>query len=968
MPYTFKSGQPIKTDPKTGKLLGGTYTPPGQEEEPEAVEGDPEQAKAMARAFGMPWAVNMIDKANAGENPFSSNVTVNTDQAPFEKRIKPATTGDYAEDGFVTVEEKVNEVIGDVFRANTGSLPFDNPLEEFNSMNCIFGLGCLSPEELNYPDKTYRRKGLKYGQIVLKSGQTPIGKPRIYAEKKYGIDTGYYIDNVEIQTVIAPNPRSRATNFFNLTFQVTEPLSMGLFLQTLQKCSRNAGYQNYLEAPWLLTLDFNGYTDTGEIIKAKTGAIRKMFPLKLVSIDFDVTTSGSVYNVTCSVYNDEALTDAAQGLPVDVTISGRTIKEMTQTGLNSLATHINTHLLKQREEQNVKHEIDEYIFVFPTDTSSKGNTIFELAGGLETSTATTGDLSLREFDDQAVTEAFDTANSEGSLTDYEAFFEQQAQSMDPNLTTVDIKRDFIEGRLGYSVKRGRLSEGIKKILAGKDVVGNAIGESTVDPGNPLASGNVPFGLANFAWNQETGLLERRGTTIDPKLRSIQFRKGTKIQKILEELVLMSDYGKELSKQFTTKTNGMVNWFRVEANMFLVKDPVAEKALGRLPRIYVYRVVPYEVHSSIFQMPNDPPPGYDKLLEQACKKYDYIYTGFNKNVLNFDIKFDNAFYQSIGPDVGNRSASNDASEQSNTDSEPNKEVAINPGVPQGDGNTLVREDGDTDFLTAGAVTEDPDLRTARKFNEAIVNAAADLISIEMEILGDPYFIADSGVGNYNSEGTSYININSDGSINHQSGEVDVIINFRTPVDMDPETGGYKLNGASIGLGDFSGLYKVNEVTNTFRGNMFKQILSCVRRRNFQNASQGDVIKQRAIRDQENHERRVEEARENGTAGDVEFALADANGDGVLQYWEVPDPDKAAALAAGRSNPAPSSNTPPNNESTSGSQTDVTTTSSENETSSESSSETTTSTETVTVASGSVSGSVNDIYFKYGGGGN
>ena len=57
MPYTFKSGQNLlgnrsknrKTFRRNILLLQD------KNQEPEAVEGDPEQAKAMARAFGMPW-------------------------------------------------------------------------------------------------------------------------------------------------------------------------------------------------------------------------------------------------------------------------------------------------------------------------------------------------------------------------------------------------------------------------------------------------------------------------------------------------------------------------------------------------------------------------------------------------------------------------------------------------------------------------------------------------------------------------------------------------------------------------------------------------------------------------------------------------------------------------------------------------------------------------------------------------
>lgn len=976
MAWIFPSGQPIKQD-ENGRLLGGRYVPPEEAERANEVEGDPEAAKAFMRAIGWNAGAEAVELAQQGRHPMQSiNVRVESENsAPVD--VSPATTGDIEDSLQADVlRNRARRAILDRIasaEAEFSSLPFPNPLGKFASMNCIFGLGALSVYETNFPDKTYRKNGLKAGQVVLKSGQTPAGKPRIYAEKAYNIDTAYYIDDVEISTTIAPNPRSRMTNFYNLTFKVTEPYSMGLFLQTLQKCAKNAGYSNYLEANYLLTLDFKGYDDTGAEIKPDSGNVKKMFPISLVSIDFNVNEMGSTYNVLCSVANDKAFTDEVQSLPMDITVSGRNLKEILQTGLNSFATHINTHLLRQKQEQSVEHEVDEYIVAFPADISSASYD-YDLAGMTENARATTGELEFREFDDDAVNFAFQSVDSSSGPAGYDQFYEQQAQSMDPNLTSLDIKREYIEDRLGYSVRRGRLSEGIKKLIAGTDAATNKIGDAVIDPGDPLGAGSSPFGLASFAWNPESGLLERGGTVIDPTLRTIQFRAGTKIQKMIEDLIMISDYGKSIARQVKNSPDGMVDWFKIEAQVFLVNDPVAEKVQGRMPRIIVYRVIPYKVHKSIFQMPNDPPPGYDRLLREACKRYDYIYTGNNTDVLGFDIKFDNAFYTSISPDSGNRAANNSPSEQGNTETPTEKELQGNAVTPQGDGRTLERQNVILPASAAGAVTEDPDVRMARQFNEAVVNSQSDLITIEMEILGDPYFITDSGVGNYNSDGTQYVNLNADGSINYQTSEVDIIINFRTPVDLDPETGGYKFNGASIGLGDFSGLYKVNEIVNTFSGNIFKQNLQCVRRRNQQTAENGSEVETPALSDAQRQEQRVNEIRENGgTEGDIEFAIADANGNGVLEYWEVPSQERAAQLAAGRGQGAPSQ--PAQQPSAGpddglrGTQTpaEVTTTPGPDEASQTDGANTLAETaQGITDAVGSAVGNLRDLYYRYGGG--
>jgi len=47
----------------------------------------------------------------------------------------------------------------------------------------------------------------------------------------------------------------------------------------------------------------------------------------------------------------------------------------------------------------------------------------------------------------------------------------------------------------------------------------------------------------------------------------------------------------------------------------------------------------------------------------------------------------------------------------------------------------------------------------------------LYDLTLEIIGDPYFIQQSGTGNFTAQETEYKNLNSDGTMNHQNGEVD-----------------------------------------------------------------------------------------------------------------------------------------------------------------------------------------------------
>lgn len=909
----------IGKDGFTADEIGGRPPKPP----PKEPQGDPEEAKKFMRAFGMHGLADMYEtNGNAAKNgelpPFFQN-------HPYSGVIKDAQNTKAGNVKILKEDEPVDQkntaTVGEQARvkippkptvaqltSTSGSLPLPNELERFASYNNIFSFGCISPEELNFPDETYRKTGVRSGQMVLRSngGLTAPQKPRTHAESHYNIDTAYFIDNVDIETVIAPNKKSRMTNFHSLSFEIREPYSMGQLLQTMQLAAMNAGYQNYLEAPWLLTINFLGWQDAEQSSPALQSS-KKLLPCKIVSVDFNVDTEGSIYRFSCSAFNDEAFTDGAQNLPCNVTLYGKDLEEICQSGLGSLATAINTHILKQQKFEKDKVEQDEYIFSFPQETSSfQQSILFKGQAAAMTGTATTGDT-YKEKEGIDYEAALASLNTNEQA--YNKYYEQASMGYSMQ-TTADIQKDYVNSLLGYSIKRGKLSETIKKTIANRDAGINAIGKNLIKPEEPLSSGDSPFGNAEFVLNRKTQTMERGATTIDPKRRTIQFRAGTPIQRVLEELVLLSEFGQSvLKKQLQDKT-GNVPWFRIEADLYIVEDPEAEKKRGRMPRIYVYKITPYDVNTQFFKMPNDPPAGYNQLVQEAAKAYNYMYTGYNKDILEFDIRFENAFYKSIAGDLGNNAGSNEPANQSTTKKTTEVELQGIDG-PAGANVTNVQKDNTSNASNelAGGLTETAELKIARQFNESLANSDVDLITMTIKILGDPYYIADSGMGNYNAQTTSFTNINADGTINHQSGQVHILLNFLTPIDIDEPSGRYKMDGPQVGVSNFSGLYQVIGVNNNFSGNLFTQELELVKMNNFE-LKDLDEQNQSKIADIKNlRTEKINKAAEEFGPGSPqhEFALADLNGDGKLSNTEIVTAgysfDEATKLATDASKPKP-----------------------------------------------------------------
>ena len=405
--------------------------------------------------------------------------------------------------------------------------PLENSLEKFASVNFIMSLGAISSTEMNFPDTSYKINGIKDGQLILRSGgfsTDDIGnkKPRIYAEGLYGIDTAYFIDDLNIEEVVSPTRRVRTTNSTNFSMKIHEPYSMGNFLQTLKLASFNAGYDNYLQAVYLLMIETIGYDDNGKVIRGET----RHFPINIYDVQFDTSTQGSVYDLSAIPCNESALSDVYQCIKADITVSGKTVEEMLQSGLNSLATNINTNQLnnrveKKKGEATVQADTDEYIVLFPKDSTSKS---FQQFSSTFSNKAIEGDFAFKEF---TLEQAFGT---NGRFEQYPSTgFRIQGQDFSPSVE--QQMTDYAKAQSGWSVKRSNLSEGIKQKFTGIQGEVNSIGRSKIQIEDPLSGNNkVPFGIPNFAYDQKTGIMKRGRTSINTTEKTIQFTKGTKIEK------------------------------------------------------------------------------------------------------------------------------------------------------------------------------------------------------------------------------------------------------------------------------------------------------------------------------------------------------------------------------------------------------------------------------------------------------
>lgn len=717
--------------------------------------------------------------------------------------------------------------------------PWPNELEEFASSNAIITMACLEPKEINDPNNTFRKNGFKH--TILRSGGTGGSREKIktQVEKALGANVEFYVNDLEFKSVIAPTTRNRATNVNTFEFNVEEPYSMGLFWQALQVAALEAGYSDYTLAPFVLQLDFKGWNVDG--VEANVPYCRRILPFKFTKGTMAVNEGGANYSMEAVAWNESSLTDSVQQVKTDLAIKGRTVREILQTGGESLTELLNSRL-KEFEEKDQIVRADQYIIVFPTDRSSK-NSGYDEFGVTSESTASATVSPLGEFD--ASGPRYGGAGLEKL---YQSIVGTQDNQVPPTFG------EYYAG-LANNTANAKQIEFMFKKYAGSDYSANNIARATII-GDPVEAGIQPMNPPAFRKGQsadEFAAQSQQATAdaqsqfrekyeifnrtdsalqISDDVRVFKFKAGTRIQEIIEEVVITSMYGRSLLEQLKDikHPQGMITWYQVETDTYIIPDEEELKRSGNYPQLYVYRVVPYQVHHSVFAAPGEPSVGVSEMKRDVAKQYNYIYTGKNKDVLDFKIEYNYSFIAPVTSDRGSNPA-NTAQGSSNQSraGAPDQQLTTPTTSSGSSGETTSSTAEVVDTNTGGqsAGLDNSAIQVARQFNDRLMHSNHEMINVEMEIMGDPFYISDSGMGNYHAEDTSFSNMNADGHMNYTNGQVYINLLFRTPVDIGQNDGTYVFPEELIVVDQYSGLFLVTQVTHKILDNQFTQTLNLTR---------------------------------------------------------------------------------------------------------------------------------------------
>ena len=662
-----------------------------------------------------------VQRSFAGEeNPLTSPAP----NPPSSYTTGPSATPEQPADIEMTVT--ATRLVPDNFVANLETAK-TNPLNKYVSYNSLFTLSCISIQQQN--EGIYNSQSLTNIVASSKGDWNNNGAKRVTTT--FG-KFDYFIDDVIFSNQPHLNNNTGNTFAHKITFKVTEPYSMGLFLIALQQGAIQGGYRNYREAAFLLTIEWAGYDDNN--IPSIDSTLTRYIPIKFIRIQFNVESSGTIYECQAIPYNEIALRDSVTKISTSVTISGSKVDELliSENSDNNTGARSLTSVLRNFQQGQVRNGVlastDEYVIIFPSNQTDRENS-------------------------------------------------------------------------GNDISRSVLFTDLEN------------------------NGTVPFPSTASVFDSVRRIYQNRRVTVSEK-RNFEFPANTKIEDIITDVILRSDY---IAKQLTDENilsdpNGMINWFRIETH---VEDSTTwNDRFGRQNRRYIYRVLPYAVHVDRFLAPNARPSGYRNLISQVQRIYDYTYSGKNSEILSLNLDFKMAFFTEVPADAAQNTSS--TAQNFTTNIREQSDNRVSPGdssnIQQTSGSGATNQT--TAVPTPDFSRNRDDARTRQvKLLQAIMQQPADIMNLEVEIRGDPYYIPSSGMGNQLIPPQNF-NLMRDGSFNYQSGQVDILLRFRTPLDLDPVTGLYKF---AQEVDQLSGLFFVFQVESKFNNNKFTQVLKLIRRR-------------------------------------------------------------------------------------------------------------------------------------------
>lgn len=232
--------------------------------------------------------------------------------------------------------------------------PRNNVLDQYASYTYNIGWYLMTPEQ--YIDLTKTKKiALSQYNLLMQSGGAPSTVEGVQPDLTtngavssvsqsagrnpfFGLD--YYLDNLEIKSVVTGSGTNSSHNATEIKFTVIEPANITLIdnLWEAVKAVYKESSIPYSAAYYALVIRFYGYDENGKIVQAsdsdnKNAIVEKIIPFKLNDIQFSVANKLVEYRVTATPdpYLDGFGTSRGV-IKSNIEITGATVKDLASKG------------------------------------------------------------------------------------------------------------------------------------------------------------------------------------------------------------------------------------------------------------------------------------------------------------------------------------------------------------------------------------------------------------------------------------------------------------------------------------------------------------------------------------------------------------------------------------------------------------------------------------------------------------
>jgi len=668
--------------------------------------------------------------------------------------------------------------IGKFFTKLGVKLPLKNPLFAYATYDYVIGIGALSKAEINDPYSSYIA-GKPISLICKSANASPTNRVKTPLGQ-----FDFFINNLKLSSLIGFQTQNNPGGTV-ITFDIIEPYSLGMFFIACQAAATRKGNVSWRDAPFIITLEFRGNKETGAM--SNIPGTRRYIPFQFADISMTADANGSKYTCKAISWGLDAITDATANFKTDISAEGKTVQEVLQTGVRSLQAGMNKKLRAIATEQSLE-KADEVVILFPTELASKD----QMAAG--------------------------------------PLPKLSAPTLMGNIDVDDLKTTYSTLGVSRSEINSSLVQSIGTV--------NALGASAMRVGKA----DAPQTPDNVVYNKEIDHFMRSKNTIGGDQNSFTFPQDSSVMSAINSILLKSAFADETLREEAVTTEGERNWWTIVPQQYIISSK-PNTPTGRLAYLHVYKVVLYKTHTSKILAAGGKPPGYAELNKQAVKEYNYMFTGKNVDIIDWKLKFDYSFTAELPASLASQSIDTQRSVSDASKGTPTKVVDPNgksqptdnsPGV-QSPTVRFIKTLTDYD-LRGGGGNDTQATRAAKVWHDAVTKGI-EMTALRMKIIGDPYYIVQSGLGNYHSAPSEFQNLNADGSVNWASGEVDIRVNYKSPIDLNQGTGLYNFGkktykdpetGKSQNIINFSGLYQLIHVDSLFQNGQFTQELKAFRR--------------------------------------------------------------------------------------------------------------------------------------------